>query len=241
MPHRSRPFILLDIEGTTTPITFVHDVLFPYARRGMAKFLSEHLHHPEISKALNVVRGEVSQQRIDEPQLQDLVAQLTTWIDEDVKHPALKTIQGLMWEGGYRRGDYRGAVYDDVLPQLKSWVNAGHSVGIYSSGSIKAQQLLFEHTNYGDLRHFFSSYFDTGVGGKKVTESYRGIAATLQRQPNDIWFLSDVAPELAAAAKAGLNTIQIVRNDTMPEPGYAHAADFFAADAIISANLRGST
>ena len=240
MQNRSLPFILLDIEGTTTPISFVHDVLFTYARQHMAQFVADHAENPQVAEVLAAVSQEISQPG-ESGSLDDVVGQLLRWIDEDLKHPALKAIQGLIWEGGYRRGDYCGTVYDDVVPQLKSWVDKGHGIGIYSSGSIKAQQLLFEHTNHGDLRQFLSCYFDTGVGGKKFADSYRGIATTLRLEPKQIWFLSDVAAELGAAAQAGLNTIQIVRKNTVPEPGYRHAADFYAADAILSANLRGTT
>ncbi|MEN9835769.1 MAG: 2,3-diketo-5-methylthiopentyl-phosphate enolase-phosphatase [Pseudomonadota bacterium] len=241
MPRLVHPFILLDIEGTTTPISFVHKVLFPYARQHLARFLSDSQDQPEVAEALALARHDMAQHYPSGIRIQDLVERLQSWIDQDLKHPALKTIQGLMWEGGYRRGDYRGEVYDDVVPQLKSWVQRGHRLGIYSSGSIKAQHLLFEHTNHGDLRHFFSHYFDTGVGGKKFTDSYHAIAAELQLDPSQIWFLSDVAAELVAAAKAGVNTVQIVRSGTDPAPGYAHAADFFAADAFINTTNRRVT
>ncbi|MBM4251288.1 MAG: acireductone synthase [Deltaproteobacteria bacterium] len=232
------PFILLDIEGTTTPVSFVHEVLFPYARQYLTEFLATNQGHPEVAEALDVVRREISQQQSRAVVTDDLVVCLQSWIDEDRKHPALKTIQGIMWEAGYRRGDYCGAVYDDVPPQLKGWVQRGHPLGIYSSGSVQAQRLLFEHTNHGDLRHYFSHHFDTGVGGKKLPESYAVIANTLQVKPAQMWFLSDVAAELHAASEAGLNTLQVVRHGTEPAPGISHATDFYAADAIISTKSR---
>lgn len=214
--------VVTDIEGTTTPISFVHDVLFPYARRRLPSLLAERGAEPEIA-------GAVSRVRALAPDLTPL-ATLEAWQDEDRKVEPLKTLQGIAWRDGYRSGAVRGEIYPDVAPALRRWHAAGIRLAVYSSGSIEAQRLLFGHTDAGDLAPMFAAFFDTTTGPKRAAESYRLIAAALDLPPDAILFLSDIGAELDAAAQSGLATCQLVRplDGTTPAPGHNAAADFDA-------------
>ena len=227
-------YILLDIEGTTTPIDFVHKVLFPYSRQHLGSYVQMHAADKTVVAALTDTRDTVKAEtgRILTPE--QTVEQLIEWSHQDRKHPALKTLQGLIWEQGYRSKIYTSDLYQDVLPAIQLWRQRGLQVGIYSSGSVHAQQLLFEHTEYGDVRPNFSDYFDTAVGGKKDVESYRRIASLLGLEPSTILFLSDVAAELAAAQSVGMQTIQVVRPGTTPALDCRHAANFTEVECIIN-------
>lgn len=191
--------VLLDIEGTVAPIRFVHQVLFPLARERLKGFLAERGGEPAVRDVLERVPGP------------DRLATLRGWMDADSKLEPLKTLQGLIWEEGYRDGTLRGELYPDVAPALRRWHAAGVRLAVYSSGSIAAQRLIFGHTGDGDLAPLFSEFFDTGVGTKRDVASYRAIATALDSEPDDILFLSDVAAELDAAREAGLRVTQIVR------------------------------
>jgi len=202
--------ILLDIEGTTTPIEFVHQVLFPYARARV----HEHLEPGDIA----LLRAEYAA----EPPSPDL----PTWnpeayvywlMDRDRKSTALKALQGRIWEAGYRAGELKGKgeVYPDVRPALERWHAAGKTIAIFSSGSVQAQRNLFANTTAGDLSLFLSGYFDTTTGPKRDARSYRQIATTLRQEPRDMLFISDVLAELDAAREAGMRTALCVRE---PEP-----------------------
>jgi enolase-phosphatase E1 len=206
-------FILLDIEGTTTDIDFVHQVLFPYSAERLADYVAAHREDPSVQAALDSVKATVQaeeQQMIDDAQAVEV---LLRWIREDRKHTALKQLQGVIWKAGFEAGDYRGHVYPDVPEALARWQRQGIGLGIYSSGSVQAQRLLFGHSVAGDLTPYFLHYFDTHVGGKKETSSYRAIAAQLQVPPAEILFLSDMAEELSAAAEAGFQVMQLVRSE----------------------------
>ncbi len=197
--------ILTDIEGTTTPIAFVHDVLFPYARARLPDFLAAHA-------AEN---------------LPDL-ATLLGWMDRDEKIPVLKDIQGRIWESGYRSGEIKGVIYPDVPPVLQRWAKAGMRLYVYSSGSIAAQKLLFGCSDAGDLTPFFQGFFDTGVGPKRDAASYSLICRGANISPGEFLFLSDVEAELDAAASAGLQTCQLARpaDGTAPSTRHRVAAHF---------------
>lgn len=201
--------IITDIEGTTTPIAFVHRVLFPYARARMAAFVAAG--HPALAD-------------VPAPQLETLLG----WMDRDEKITALKTIQGLLWEEGYRTGTLTAEVYDDVPPALRRWARAGLRLFVYSSGSVPAQKLLFGHTRDGDLTTLFQAYFDTNLGPKRTQASYSAIARGIGLPAGEILFLSDVEAELDAAATAGLQTCQLVRAEdaTMPSTRHGTATDF---------------
>jgi enolase-phosphatase E1 len=208
--------VLTDIEGTTTPIAFVQDVLFPYARRRMADWCSTRMDDPVI--------GDVARLAPDRP----IVETLLGWMERDEKITPLKTIQGMIWAEGYAKGEITGVVYPDVAPALKRWAKAGAKLFVYSSGSVAAQKLLFGHSNEGDLTPLFQGFFDTGVGAKREAKSYELICRGTNIAAAEFLFLSDVEAELDAAAAAGLRTCQLVRAADATKPGRRHAtaADF---------------
>jgi enolase-phosphatase E1 len=154
-----------------------------------------------------------------------VVEALQGWIDQDRKHTALKTLQGLIWREGYERGDYRGHIYPDAAESLRRWHAAGHRMAVFSSGSVAAQKLLFGHSEAGDLVPLFSAFFDTEVGHKRDADSYRLIADALTRDPGDIVFLSDVVEELDAARAAGMRTVLLDRREDYPQPRNADASN----------------
>lgn len=210
--------ILTDIEGTTSSLDFVKQTLFPYARRHIATFLREHADDPRLTAHLDEVRNLGEAPDADLEQVIDL---LIRWIDEDRKLTPLKAIQGLIWEHGYRSGDFEGHVHEDAVVALRAWHASGLGLYVYSSGSVHAQQLLFGHTRFGDLTPLFSGWFDTRIGAKIETGSYQRIAAEIGMPAADILFLSDIEAELDAAHAAGMATIQLVR-DREPDLSAAH-------------------
>jgi len=204
--------IVTDIEGTTSSLSFVKDVLFPYARARMGEFIHRHAKDPAVQRELDEVR------RISGKKLTDaeVIDQLTRWIDEDRKITPLKNLQGMIWEDGYRQGDFKGHVYHDAMRQLRNWRRQGISIYVFSSGSVQAQKLLFTHTEYGDLTPLFSGYFDTTIGNKREAGSYRKIAEAIGTKPDEILFLSDIIEELDAARAAGMQVIGLVR-ESVPD------------------------
>ena len=215
--------ILLDIEGTTTPIAFVHDVLFTYARDHVREYLVQH--STEIADDISQLREEhsrdVSSGAEPPPLTNDLdsIAAYVDWlIDRDRKSTGLKSLQGKIWREGYANGTLKAQVFSDVRPAFKRWHKAGLRVSIFSSGSALAQQLLFAHTEVGDLTTFITDYFDTNVGAKGDAESYRRIASNMQLQPHEILFISDVVTELEAACTAGMETSLSIRPGNQPQP-----------------------
>ncbi len=206
--------ILTDIEGTTSSISFVKDVLFPYARRELPRFIRDHGHEPDVRHWLDVIateHGAICDDAV-------IAETLQRWIDQDRKHTALKALQGMIWMAGYRNRDFTAHMYPDVAPQLQVWHKSGHRLAVYSSGSVPAQKLLFGNSDVGDLSDLFCNYFDTEVGHKRDADSYRLIADSLNRSPGDILFLSDVVAELDAARDAGMRTILLDRREDYPEP-----------------------
>ena len=199
--------VVLDIEGTTSSLSFVKDELFPYARARLPAYVNEHAQ--ALSAVLDDVRRIEGNAALD---TQQIIARLLRWIDEDRKLTPLKSLQGLIWEEGFERGELRGHVYEDAVEALRAWHEAGLKLYIYSSGSVLAQRLLFSHTEYGDLTPFFSGYFDTTIGGKLEPDSYRAIATRIGLPPAAMLFLSDHAGEISAAAIAGLQVIQVCRD-----------------------------
>ncbi len=217
--------IVTDIEGTTSSLSFVKDVLFPYAREHLPDFVRTHRNEAQVKSLLEEARKLTGKPLNDD----ELVTQFIEWIDRDQKITPLKSLQGLIWEAGYRQGDFNGHVYDDAVRQLKAWKQTGYNLYVYSSGSVHAQKLLFAHTAHGDLTPLFSGYFDTHIGGKKETDSYRHIAEQLQLPPEQILFLSDIKEELDAASQAGFHTYWLVREqDLDPKAPHRQAADFDA-------------
>lgn len=226
--------ILMDIEGTTTSISFVHDTLFPYSTKKLPEFCTNHSESEEVQHWLseaqrtiqeedpNFIKGDLNPTVI--------VPYLLSWIKADRKHPALKGLQGLVWREGYEKNVYQSHIYPDVLPTWELWANKGITLAIYSSGSCEAQKLLFGHTSSGDITSFISHYFDTKVGPKKEKQSYAAISQSLSSDPEDILFISDIEGELDAAKQSGLCTLQMVRSGTTPTKKHARCDTFSHID-----------
>jgi enolase-phosphatase E1 len=219
-PSPSKTAVLTDIEGTTSSIAFVKDVLFPYARRELPRFVRERGGEPGVRRWLDVVAVE-NGGMCDDAMIAEV---LQGWIDEDRKHTALKALQGMVWEDGYRSGAYSAHIYPDVPSALRRWRDAGHTLAVYSSGSAAAQKLFFGYCDAGDLAPLFSAFFDTEIGQKRDADSYRQIARTLKRRPEHILFLSDAVEELDAARDTGTRTVLVDRRDDYPEPRSGSAA-----------------
>ena len=200
--------IVTDIEGTTTSISFVADVLFPYARKRIAKFIVEHAREPEVSAEIAAVRAHINESAAS---LEKVGQVLEKWIDEDKKITSLKTLQGLIWRAGYEDGSLKGHLYPEVAAKLQQWKEAGIQLNVYSSGSEAAQKLLFGFSEAGDITPLFTHFFDTRIGAKRETASYEVIKQTLNLPGNEILFLSDVVQELDAAHDAGLKTMALDR------------------------------
>lgn len=200
--------IVTDIEGTTSSISFVHNVLFPYAKSHLADYVRENCSNESVSDQLHEVAEISGCQRDD---IEGLIQNLLDWIEQDKKITPLKTLQGMIWEQGYKQGDFTGHVYEDVVPCLKEWAHQNIDLYVYSSGSVKAQKLIFGHTEYGDLTPLFKGYFDTNIGNKRDVASYKNIIETLNCEPDSILFLSDIEQELEAAAQAGMQTYWLIR------------------------------
>jgi enolase-phosphatase E1 len=203
--------IITDIEGTTSSLSFVKEMLFPYARAHLAEFVRSHAAALDVKTALDEVRKIVAQP-LDTEQC---IKQLLEWIDQDQKVTPLKALQGLIWDAGYQQGDFEGHIYLDAVENLKVWYAQGLSLYVYSSGSVHAQKLLFAHTEFGDLTPIFSGYFDTNIGGKQQTESYQRIVEQIGLSAEQLLFLSDITAELNAAQQAGMATIQLVRDSEL--------------------------
>jgi enolase-phosphatase E1 len=215
--------IVTDIEGTTSSLSFVKDVLFPYAREHLGNYLRSHSSEEKIISLLDDVREEAG----GDLDLEGIIAQLEQWIDEDKKITVLKSLQGLIWETGYQRGDFHGHIYDDARQKLEEWQQEGIKLYVYSSGSVYAQKLLFGHTEYGDLNKLFTDYFDTRIGGKMEFESYRNIVKSIGYDADEILFLSDIEKELDAAREAGMHTIWLVRDrETDKSASHFQVKDF---------------
>lgn len=219
--------IVTDIEGTTSSIAFVHDVLFPYARARIAGFVADRA--DRLDDALAQVRAVAGEPALD---LDGCIARLLAWHDADRKVTPLKAIQGMIWAEGYADATLVGHVYRDAVEGLRRWHARGIALYVYSSGSIAAQKLLFGHTAYGDLTPVFAGYFDTGVGAKQERESYRAIAATAGMPASDILFLSDVEAELTAARAAGFGVTLLARDGRPADGPYPVASSF---DTILPA------
>lgn len=199
--------ILTDIEGTTSSIHFVHQVLFPYAAKALPEFLRASPQPPEVADILQALQVELALPSLD---LTAIEAQLQEWIRVDLKHPLLKALQGLIWRAGYESGAYQAHLYPEVAGCLRDWYSK-YLLYVYSSGSIQAQKLFFGYSVDGDLSPYFRGYFDTGSGGKREVASYRYIARQIGLIPGEILFLSDIPEELDAAAAAGMRTTLLQR------------------------------
>lgn len=222
--------ILTDIEGTTSSISFVHDVLFPYAVEHLPGFIREHGDNPEVSEQLDLVAEESGADRNDAGAL---IETLQGWIREDRKATPLKALQGMVWEQGYQQGELKGHIYEDSAQYLQHWHDRGLRLYVYSSGSVKAQKLIFGFTTAGDFTPFFSGYFDTRIGGKKEPEAYLNILGELGVEARTVLFLSDVEAELKAAEAAGMETAWLIRDGELPETERFVARSFAEVDAAL--------
>jgi enolase-phosphatase E1 len=219
------PLILTDIEGTSSSISFVKDVLFPYARDALPAFVREHGQREDVRRWLDAVAIEhgAIERGVDFGD-DAIVEILQRMIDEDRKHTALKALQGMIWSDGYRNADFTAHIYPDAAAKLRDWHAAGYPLAVYSSGSVPAQKLFFGNTDAGDLTALFDGWFDTEAGHKRGTDSYREIARRLDRRADEIVFLSDVVEELDAAREAGMRTVLIDRLEDYPQPRLGDAA-----------------
>ena len=201
--------IVMDIEGTTSSARHVYEVLFPYARAAMATWVEQHGDEPVTREAIAEVAEQLGVELTDTAAI---VAQLIQWIDDDVKAAPLKTLQGLIWQEGYSRGELTSHMFDDVPPTLRTWHTAGIPLVIYSSGSVAAQKALFAHAPDGDLDTLIDANFDIATAGpKREQDSYARIAQVLNAQPEQLLFLSDIQDELDAARAAGWQVVGVLR------------------------------
>ncbi|SNZ11569.1 acireductone synthase [Hydrogenobacter hydrogenophilus] len=217
--------VLTDIEGTTSSLSFVKDVLFPYSKNKLRSFLDSHWDDERIRAILEELFNKLGKTL----SLEETLELLTKWIDEDRKDTVLKEIQGYIWEEGYQKGELMGHIYQDAYKKLKEWHSRGIKLYVFSSGSVKAQKLLFSHTPYGDLTYLFSGYFDTKVGSKKDPRSYETIAKTINIDPDKVLFLSDLEEELDCAKMAGMKTTRLAR-DCEVQSKHPTVKDFYSIE-----------
>ncbi|TWT86211.1 Enolase-phosphatase E1 [Pseudobythopirellula maris] len=222
--------LLLDIEGTTSAVAYVYDVMFPYARRELGAYLVKHGKDDALVPVLDQIArdagaaGYAEWTAGDERPLDRVRDEVVRLMDGDIKATGLKQLQGVIWEDGFKSGELKAHVYPDVAPAIDQWRDTGRDVRIYSSGSIHAQRLFFAHSEAGDLTPHFSGHYDTTTGPKREAASYAAILQDWGLAPGEVLFLSDVVAELDAAAEAGLATALVVRPGNAPvEPGHGHA------------------
>lgn len=215
--------IITDIEGTTSSIAFVKDVLFPYAAKRFPAFLDARWNDASVQEQVKAAEAE-SGQSLGTPDQAN--ALFLRWIEEDRKATPLKALQGMIWKAGYENGDYTAHMYPDTGPALKNWHQKGLDLYVYSSGSVAAQKLFFGFSDAGDLTGLLSGYFDTTIGPKQAADSYRTIQQAIGQPANTLLFLSDIEAELDAAADAGLHTCLLDREQAAPESRHPVVSDF---------------
>jgi enolase-phosphatase E1 len=227
--------ILTDIEGTTSSISFVKDVLFPYAAKHLPAYVKQHIEDDVVKTALQQTAELAGADgiEIDVKNTDQLIKQLLVWIAEDRKATPLKNLQGLIWKTGYENGDYQAHMYPDATEYLKKWHSEGMPLYVYSSGSVKAQKLFFGYSQDGNLLPLFSGHFDTLMGGKREVQSYVNILNELQKthtslNAEDVLFLSDIKEELDAAKEVGIQTVWLIREDEIPADAEHKAVKSFA-------------
>jgi enolase-phosphatase E1 len=219
--------LLLDVEGTTSSIRFVYDEMFPYVREQLEPFVDAGWDRAEVVVAREQIAADAGHS--GSPDRQWVIDEVTRLMDGDVKATGLKQLQGLIWREGFKSGRIVAHVYDDVVPAFRRWREQGLDVRIYSSGSVTAQKLFFGHTARGDLRPLLGGHYDTLTGPKKEADSYRVIAQTFDRPPDEILFVSDSLDELEAAREAGCATVLSIRPENPPivgEPGHPSITSF---------------
>jgi enolase-phosphatase E1 len=223
--------VLCDIEGTTSSLSFVQDVLFPLSYDRMEGFINQNWSSDLIRQEIQQIKSKTGNADPDE-----VIKTLRSWIKEDRKESPLKSIQGKIWKDAFESGKIQGHVYQDVPRNFRKWGNSGIRICIFSSGSIEAQKLLFRYSEAGDLSQFISAYFDTTTGPKKESSSYKTIATELSLPAADILFLSDIQSELDAARTAGMQTTQMLRQGVTPNSS-SHQTVASFDEIILSAKL----
>ncbi len=215
MTFNKTKFILTDIEGTTTSVSFVYEILFPYFRNNIQQ-LKDLQQLPEVHEAFEqTIELAKELEGIQLIETDEIINKLLEWSLADKKITPLKTLQGILWENGYKSGEIKGHVYSDVKENLEKWKDNGIQLGVFSSGSVAAQKLIFGYSEVGDLTPNFSNYFDTKTGGKREVETYSKISEEISIPPTEILFLSDIREELEAAKECGYQTVQLVREGTI--------------------------
>jgi len=225
-------YILTDIEGTTTSISFVADVLFPYFLEHIDEVKAS-IDEPAIRVQIEATKRTVSEEENKAIDDTEAIKYLEHWCRTDRKHPALKALQGMVWEKGYKNGQLKGHIYPEVPAMLEAWKEKGIKLGIYSSGSVPAQKLLFGYSEAGNLTPYFSDYFDTVVGHKRELQSYKNITLALGLPATEILFLSDIEQELDAAREAGMQTIKLIRPGTDTNSTHKTATDFDEVNSLL--------
>lgn len=210
--------VLTDIEGTTSSIAFVKNVLFPYSTRVLPDFIRQHAGTAVVRRELEEVWRASG---LAEGDVEGAIAQLLTWIEADRKPTALKALQGMVWRKGFEQGIFTAHVYPDAFAALTRWHAAGVALYVYSSGSIEAQELFFAHSDFGDMRPLLRGYFDTVIGPKREVTSYLRIAERIGVACREVLFLSDIAQELDAAGGAGMRVCQLRRPEDVPDASTA--------------------
>ena len=234
----SRQGILLDIEGTTSSISFVYDVMFPFVREHLAAFLDQHWQAQDVQNACAAMAQDEgfdsAEKWFGANDGRDLVqATVIRLMDDDVKATGLKKLQGLIWRQGFESGQLQAHLYDEVAENIQRWVDAGMDVRIYSSGSVQAQQLFFGHTVVGDLSPLFRGHYDTTTGSKRESDSYTAIGQDFDCEIGDVLFVSDVVAELDAARQAGMQTVLSVRPGNPDQPAHDHPAIRDFAEIVV--------
>ncbi|MGO2012732.1 MAG: acireductone synthase [Pseudoalteromonas sp.] len=215
--------LLTDIEGTITRISFVKEVLFPYAAKQLPEFVKANQHQPLVAEQVTAVKELIEQPSAD---INTVISALLEWIATDKKITPLKQLQGFIWQAGYENGDFTGHLYPDAYHFLKNQQQAGQQLYVYSSGSVKAQQLIFQYSDFGDIRSLFNDYFDTKIGAKQQSIAYENILAELPFAASEVLFLSDVVAELDAAKSAGLKTLHLIRDGQASSQEHNYINDF---------------
>ncbi|XDD49540.1 acireductone synthase [Leptospira sp. WS92.C1] len=223
MDIRFFEFYLFDIEGTTTPIEFVHKILFPYAvRKFDSYFQTENLQEEIIEQLIREAKEDTMYSGTISNSPVDLSEYCKYLVSVDRKSGPLKEIQGRIWKTGYENGELKSSMFPDVPDFLKRIQISQKKAAVYSSGSIQAQKLIFEYSESGNLTGYFSAYFDTGVGGKRESVSYKKIAENLKLEPGKILFFTDIKEEADAATTAGLKTAVLERPGNHQQPEHSH-------------------
>ncbi|MEO0997257.1 MAG: acireductone synthase [Pseudomonadota bacterium] len=237
MPEeRSADALIADVEGTIGPVAFVREVLFPYARRSLPDYLRRHADEAPVA---SLIEDAAAAAAVAPGDLDAVIEALLGWIDSDKKVTPLKALQGMVWQHGYAAGDYRAPVYPDALAFMADCNARGIAVYLYSSGSAAAQRLYCRYSTAGDIRAYVVDYFDTTSGGKLDAASYAGIAGAIGCDPARIVFASDHGPELIAAGKSGLQTLQLLRADDVAITGEEPLPGHTVADSFEGISLSG--